>query len=716
MSLRHTPRPTALALALGLVLCGLWAPAAQASHVGEELTGDQQVVQTADQLFAALRQYQNMPAATRAQLEARLVQLAQQRQQRLIALLERNPRLAAMRFMPPGLRAGFPAAAQAYIERDLSATGTVAARVADDFARGQSRSDFVLQAAGTTYTLAMADPAGGERDLLGWTGRQVELRGVALGLRLVVTDRRQGRIVGLDTTGGTAVPNGTNSTPTITPVVKGDQRTLVILANFTDKALTCTAADVNTRVFGATGNTVNNGFKEASRGLVSFSGNVVGPYTIPYSAADTTCPFGNWGSAAESAARAAGVDPSQYTRVAYVVPPGGGCGWAGLAYMPGRQSWVNTCSSTGVYTHELGHNLALHHAATPTSEYGDGSDPMGGARVVRNNAGNQAMAGWLPTGSVLDVFAGGSYPLAALGGEAGTATQVLRIVKPDTSEVYYVSFRQALGVDANLPATFQNTVSVHRAIGTGKLPARTYLLQTLGAGGSFVDSINGIQIVNQGVAGNTATVGVSFSGGTCERVAPTVAVNPASASGSAGGAVSYGVTVTNNNTAACGTGSFALQQTLPSGFSGSFSATALSLAPGASASTTWQVRSASTAADATYTLDVIAGDGAGAATTSHASYIVATDRTAPTLTVTSPARDAVLSGRSVTLAATASDASGVAAVEFYVNGRLMARDASAPYSVNWNLRKAPKGLNTLRVRAVDNAGNATEDSFNVTVQ
>ena len=51
---------------------------------------------------------------------------------------------------------------------------------------------------------------------------------------------------GPPTTGGTAVPNGTNSTPTITPVVKGDQRTLVILANFTDKALTCTAADVNT--------------------------------------------------------------------------------------------------------------------------------------------------------------------------------------------------------------------------------------------------------------------------------------------------------------------------------------------------------------------------------------------------------------------------------------------------------------------------------------
>jgi large repetitive protein len=82
----------------------------------------------------------------------------------------------------------------------------------------------------------------------------------------------------------------------------------------------------------------------------------------------------------------------------------------------------------------------------------------------------------------------------------------------------------------------------------------------------------------------------------------------------------------------------------------------------------------------------------------------------------SPTANATLSGGRITLSATASDDIGVARVEFYDGAKLIGSDSAAPYSVNWNLRKATKGAHTLRVRAVDAAGNAAEASVAVTVQ
>src|SRR5678815_2093792 len=101
-----------------------------------------------------------------------------------------------------------------------------------------------------------------------------------------------------------------------------------------------------------------------------------------------------------------------------------------------------------------------------------------------------------------------------------------RIVKPDTNELYYVSLRQALNLDASLGAGYLNNLSIHRAAGT--LPTRTYLLQNVAVGQSFTDAVNGITVTNQGLSNGTATVGVVFSGGSCVRSAPTISVSPSS--------------------------------------------------------------------------------------------------------------------------------------------------------------------------------------------
>jgi len=90
--------------------------------------------------------------------------------------------------------------------------------------------------------------------------------------------------------------------------------------------------------------------------------------------------------------------------------------------------------------------------------------------------------------------------------------------------------------------------------------------------------------------------------------------------------------------------------------------------------------------------------------------------TGPTVSLTAPANNALLTGAS-NLAATASDAAGVQRVEFYYRdpahtdhpapGTLIGQDTSAPYAVSWNSPSVPNGLYEIRAIAANNNGGAT---------
>jgi hypothetical protein len=87
---------------------------------------------------------------------------------------------------------------------------------------------------------------------------------------------------------------------------------------------------------------------------------------------------------------------------------------------------------------------------------------------------------------------------------------------------------------------------------------------------------------------------------------------------------------------------------------------------------------------------------------------VSVDNTPPTATVTSPLGGTV----SGTVTATAdstdpSPGSGVASVQFLVDGNVVSTDATAPYSASWNTATTPNGSHTVAVRATDGAGNVT---------
>ncbi len=85
-----------------------------------------------------------------------------------------------------------------------------------------------------------------------------------------------------------------------------------------------------------------------------------------------------------------------------------------------------------------------------------------------------------------------------------------------------------------------------------------------------------------------------------------------------------------------------------------------------------------------------------------------TDTTAPTVSLTAPALNATVSGASVTVSANASDAVGVAGVQFKVDGNnIGAEDTTAPYSIVWNTTGAANGTHQLTAVARDAAGNTT---------
>ena len=100
---------------------------------------------------------------------------------------------------------------------------------------------------------------------------------------------------------------------------------------------------------------MNQGYGQSSGNLVSFSGQVVGPFTIDY-ASTGTCDINGWAAAAQTAAEAAGFDAAMYKRFSYAMPANPTYGWTGLASIGGpqpTQSWVQNCAAAGLFSYEL---------------------------------------------------------------------------------------------------------------------------------------------------------------------------------------------------------------------------------------------------------------------------------------------------------------------------------------------------------------------------
>jgi hypothetical protein len=113
--------------------------------------------------------------------------------------------------------------------------------------------------------------------------------------------------------------------------------------------------------------------------------------------------------------------------------------------------------------------------------------------------------------------------------------------------------------------------------------------------------------------------------------------------------------------------------------------------------------------DGPHVFSVRAVDAAGNPVTVPATRAFALDATPPALSVAAPTDGSLLAG-TVTLAAGATDASGVSRVDWYVDGALVGSSTAAPWTLAWNTAGVPDGRHTLRVSAVDALGNAASSA------
>ncbi len=159
---------------------------------------------------------------------------------------------------------------------------------------------------------------------------------------------------------------------------------------------------------------------------------------------------------ARDAAREVGLDPDNYHWDVLRHNNVPGFGWAGLGYVHGKGTWLQS-SSVGVAVHELGHNFGLWHAnfwsgaadgvIGPGShvEYGNSYDTMGAAAAGNNqfNAAFKNQLDWLPDAYVGTVITGGTYRLHTFDVPSLTPGRNYALkLKKNYGRDYWLEFRQ----------------------------------------------------------------------------------------------------------------------------------------------------------------------------------------------------------------------------------------------------------------------------------
>jgi len=138
-------------------------------------------------------------------------------------------------------------------------------------------------------------------------------------------------------------------------------------------------------------------------------------------------------------------------------------------------------------------------------------------------------------------------------------------------------------------------------------------------------------------------------GATCSRNNPSVSIAPPTQSAAAGSTLTYTATVTNNDNSACGSSTFGLSYSCPSGWTCSLNPNSLSITPGSSDTSTFSVKSSSSASVDDYIVSTTAtNNGAPSYTgTGSATYSVTSAPTSTTTVLLDPSY--VASGQEVNL-------------------------------------------------------------------
>jgi hypothetical protein len=568
--------------------------------------------------------------------------------------------------------------------------------------QGPGVFEYKLETGGGTVTLSFA----GDKAPEGFTsGAHVRVRG------------------SLSAAGAVAVggPNAGTVVEPATVAAASTKNVAVLLVNFTSNtAQPWTVAQAQGIMF-TNANSVANYFAEESFGALTMTGSVLpadGSY-LTIASDPAQCNYTDIATKAKAEAANRGISLAGYTNIQYAFPSAS-CGWSGLAYLPGTETWVNNALGLYVSAHELSHNFGVHHASTIScaeggvrvalssnlancsySEYGDPYSVMGNGGGRHTHGQQLASLGWLSGSNLQTVTTTGTYALTSAD-DAGSAVKTIRVARGDGTYVY-LELRQPVGSNfdnfgASDPAV--NGVSLRIANDWGAIiqsklidttPATSsYNDAPLAVGATFTDPLSGASITTVSIGSRTAQVLISWGGGggggsTPDTTPPTT---PGGLTAAMNGATASRLTWTAS-TDAVGVTGYQVRRggVLLATVAASPYDDAGPLTPGA-----------------TYGYTVIAVDAAGNSSGAASATLVVPnpDLTAPT----APTNLRVVSAtkQRLNLAWNAStDNVGVTGYRVYRNGVL----ATTTTSLTWSDGRVKSRNATYYVVAVDKAGNVS---------
>lgn len=700
-----------------------------------------------EEVLGEARDLKNAQGEQKTELAKKIKDTAKERKTTALSVIENDPTTFLRVAVPKNLKSEALSEVAGDVEEEVTLQGTLEIYELDDFGKGEAKREHqLLTADGNRYKLRFA-----QREPIAKSGDKVKVKGYRLDYLMAVDGSLEGNF---QVTESSVMALGTTI-----------KKIAVLLFTFTDNPLQYYSKEtINGQIYTNT-DSVKNYFKEVSfgqvdiQGKVNPAGDIFGWYQLPIPAG-TTCDYIRYrDTAVAEATRLYGFSTAGYDNVVLMFPKASGCTWGGLANSPASglpaYSWINQSSGKTVM-HEMGHNYGLGEgsaynctkdgARVTISEsctsvtYGNIFSVMGVGAGWKGHyiAPGKERAGYLASSNIQTVTSSGNYDLYQISKNNGINTLRIPIEKDAYGKqyYYYIETRRIFGFDA-IPSTntVLNGVLVERALvwdggynGNWLLdmtPETTSFFDAaLTVGNTFSDSSRGvtIKVVSADALKTTVNIVVPAPVAPCVKANPALTISPLGQYGTSGQALTYQVTLKNNDSSTCGTTAFNVTSVLPTGFTQTPVSLSESLAPGAFVTRSITVTSPVSAVNGTYPFTLTARNSTVTSYTSSVKanynvYIpepITNPVTPPIVTVTGISTGQVLTTQKVTVVAKASDSSGIASIKIYMDERLVATCTSVTScSYQINPRKLLTGSHVLKVVATDkeNQNNSTSITF-----